>query len=1458
MYTQNPFSCFIIGEGTLLIQCAELLLERGHEILGVISSDASISSWAKRKDIPHIQQTDNLLAFLSQQPFDYLFSIVNNSVLPKEILELPRQLAINCHDSLLPRYAGVNATSWALMHGEKTHGVTWHVMTAMVGGGNILKQISVEINSDETAFTLNGKCYEAAICSFAELIDELSSGQAKVSKPNLDERTYFGRYKRPRAGGVLSFNCCAHDIDADLRALDFGPYPNPLGLPKLVIGNDSIVVSKLEVLGDGPKSPPGTVTAIESSFLKVSTASYDLALHQVLTIDGQVLPIPDLVARFGLYVGYRFKDIEPDRVKRIERFDTLIAKHEAFWVERLTRLQHITIPYAQRTVSHLKSKQYASVEIPISLELTTFLEKRHPAWNRGDFLEAAFVAYLARIGGTGCFDIGFRDVKLQQEMVGLENLFASHVPCRVNIGFEQSFEEVFEAFSKQVELTKFHLTYARDLVRRYPALGSLSQTDCEQMFPVAVERVEKLDNYQAEPGNELTLVIASDGKECFWFYNTSAFDGDSIARMQDQFTIFLQGIVTDPARCVAEIPLVSDRERHKILVDWNNTQADYPKDKCIHQLFEAIVEQTPDAVAVVFEDEQLTYKELNQRANQLAHYLANLGVGPEVLVGICVERSLEMVVGLLGILKAGGAYVPLDPAYPPERLAFMLEDASVGVLLTQARLVESLPKHQGPIVCLDTDWEIIERHSEENPGCSFTPENLAYVIYTSGSTGKPKGVLVAHSGVSNLATALIQISNVQPNSRVLQFCSLSFDGSVTELVMALLSGATLVMGTRDSLLPGANLIQLLRDFEVTTVALLPSVLAVLPANELPALRTVIAAGEACSRELVAKWSAGRRFFNGYGPTECTVCTTIVECTDSKEAPPIGRPLPNTQVYILDAQKQLVPIGVPGELYIGGVGVTRGYLNRPELTADRFILNPFSNDSGSRLYKTGDLVRYLPDGNIEFLGRIDHQVKIRGFRIELGEIEAVLRQNPAVQEAVVIGQEYDLHDKRLVAYVVPSQEQVFSTSELRHYLKQKLPDHMVPSAFVRLEAVPLTSNDKVDRRALPMPDGTRSVEETFAPPLTLFEEVLANIWSEVLRLDSVGIHDNFFELGGHSLLAVRVLAQIEKTFGKTLPLATIFQSPTIQQLANILRQKGWSAPYQTLVTIQPRGSKPPLFFIHALGEGLKLCRPLTSHLDPEQPIYGLAVEIMDEVSLNKVEDVVAHYIKEMRSIQPEGPYLLAGIYCGGRVAYEMAQQLHAQGQKVALLALLDTLKDGEAIKLIPVKERVLAHGSNLLRLGPAYLLSKRRLGEVKNRLMSIYCGFCERMGLPSPQACQSFADRKKKEEEHQVNMEWVFAPKGVYPDRVTLFRAIENIGFIDPDLGWRELAPGGLEIQDVPGDTFSMLEEPHVQVLAEKLRDCIDRVQGDDLAHIPPLCSDPFVCDNEDSQGYDIQTSSGLT
>nr|MDJ0901724.1 amino acid adenylation domain-containing protein [Xenococcus sp. MO_188.B8] len=502
-----------------------------------------------------------------------------------------------------------------------------------------------------------------------------------------------------------------------------------------------------------------------------------------------------------------------------------------------------------------------------------------------------------------------------------------------------------------------------------------------------------------------------------WEYNTDLFDGSTIERMAAHFQNLLSAIVDNPQLSVAELPLLSEAERHQLLTEWNDTATEYPIDKCIHQLFEEQVEKTPDAVAVVFENQQLTYQQLNQRANQLAHHLQSLGVEPEVLVGICVERSLEMVVGLLGILKAGGAYVPLDPNYPPERLSYMLADSGVEVLLTQGSLLESLPSHTARVVCLDSDWQEIEQHTQDNLDLGASSNNLAYVIYTSGSTGKPKGVLVEHQGLCNLAQAQRNLFDVEPTSRVLQFASFSFDASVSEIFMAVTSGATLILGTASELMPGDDLKQILHQSEVTHVTLPPSALAVLPTDEMPALGQIIVAGEACPTELVNQWSVGRRFFNAYGPTESTVCATVAQISDVREKITIGRPISNTQIYILDSQLQPVPIGVPGELYIGGDGLARGYLNRPELTGEKFIPNPFSHSQSERLYKTGDLARYGRDGNIEFLGRIDNQVKVRGFRIELGEIEAVLNIHPQIQQAVVVAREDIPGDKRLAAYVV---------------------------------------------------------------------------------------------------------------------------------------------------------------------------------------------------------------------------------------------------------------------------------------------------------------------------------------------------------------------------------------------------------------------------------------------------------
>ncbi len=664
-------------------------------------------------------------------------------------------------------------------------------------------------------------------------------------------------------------------------------------------------------------------------------------------------------------------------------------------------------------------------------------------------------------------------------------------------------------------------------------------------------------------------------------YNTDLFDASTISRMIGHFKTLLAGIVANPKARVSELPLLTEAERHQLLVEWNNTFAEYPQDKCIHQLFEAQAQQQPDAVALVFENQQLTYRELNRRANKLAHYLQSLGVGSEVLVGLCVERSFEMIVGLLGILKAGGAYVPIDPAYPPERIAYILSDSRLPVLLTQQKLVASLPEHQARIAYLDSDWEEIATKRELPPISDVTLENLAYVIYTSGSTGKPKGVLIAHRGLCNLAQAQIKLFDVQLDSRVLQLATFSFDASIWEIVMALCSGARLCLGTRESLQPGQPLLRLLQEQGITHLTLVPSALAALPSEELPELQNIIVAGEPCPTNLVAQWSGERRFFNAYGPTESTVCATVFQCQEGMGVPPIGRPIDNTLLYILDRYLQPVPIGVPGELHIASVGLARGYLNRPDLTAEKFILNPFSNEPGERLYKTGDLARYLPDGNIEFLGRIDHQVKIRGFRIELGEIEAVLAQHPDVFQAVVIVREDIPDNKCLVAYVVPKLEAPSPASpptvgELRSFLLAKLPDYMVPGAFVFLEAMPLTPNGKIDRRALPALDSSlQEREDNFVAPRTPTEELLAAIWAEVLGLQQVGIHDNFFELGGHSLLATQIISRIRDAFSVELPLRHLFEAPTIASLSLAIetaRQAGSQEQSSSSMTF---GTLPPL-------------------------------------------------------------------------------------------------------------------------------------------------------------------------------------------------------------------------------------------------------------------------------------------
>lgn len=648
---------------------------------------------------------------------------------------------------------------------------------------------------------------------------------------------------------------------------------------------------------------------------------------------------------------------------------------------------------------------------------------------------------------------------------------------------------------------------------------------------------------------DLTCLIFEDQESLSgtFLYNTDLFDADTMARMAGHFRVLLQGIVSNPDQRASRIALLTPEERKQLVVEWNATQAPYPENECVHELLQAQAEKTPTAIAVRFEDESLTYRELNLRSNQLAHHLRARGVGPDVLVGLCVERSLDMLIGLFAILKAGGAYVPLDPAYPPERLNFLLQDSEVSVLVTHRAVLPKASQLPQQLIYLDEFAKEIAEHSWENPNSGVTSRNLAYLIYTSGSTGVPKGVLIEHRGLRNIAEAQAQIFRLQPSDRLLQFASLSFDASIFEIIMAVRAGGMICLGKPESLLPGPALSNFLRRHAITIVTLPSSALAILPRDDYPALRIITAAGDACPAELVTRWAEGREFFNLYGPTEATIWSTFAPCADANQPPPIGRPIPNTKTYVLDSNLQPVPIGIPGQLHLSGVGLARGYHRRPELNDQRFVANPFDADGGSRMYKTGDLVRWMANGNLEFIGRIDRQVKIRGFRIELGEIETLLVSHPDVDNSVVVAREDSPGTKRLVAYVLPN-KQPLPPGLLRSYLKERLPDYMVPALFVTMKSLPLSPAGKVDLKALPTPESAQTESlEPFTSPQPGLEEAIAAIWRESLGLEKVSRYDNFFDLGGHSLVVAQMHDKIEQVVGRKIPVVDMFQFPTISSL-----------------------------------------------------------------------------------------------------------------------------------------------------------------------------------------------------------------------------------------------------------------------------------------------------------------------
>lgn len=1493
----QPVSAVITGSESLLIACATKFRELGHQILAVVSDEPRVVAWADQNQVPRLGPKEDLLAALPRE-FDYFLSIANLRMVPPELLARARRAAINFHDGPLPRYAGLNAPVWALLEGESEHGVTWHLMQGGPDEGEILVQRRFSIDPAETAFTLNAKCYEHGLETFSELAQGFGEGRFQAGAQDLRQRTYFGRHKKPEALGLIRFNVPASSIDRLVRALNFGGYHNPVALAKLSGGGRVLYPTQATVFEQEAPAAPGTLLSIDESGLRFATAQGSIRLERWIRECGSELSPGEVPGLLGLTVGSS-AETDPDSRSRLEKLALELSPRETYWEGRLKSLQAIDAPLARSASASPQGEQRLKLEMPGADHRQVI---------------TAFLLWLARLSGHWTLSVGVVDS--ERDLIGWDSVFARVVPLTLTLKGEQGFSAATAEVCQAIEKLRGSGSYARDLVARNPGLA-LPQ------YAVGVE----LGPWDRALLRGRKLCLAADQRDLALVYDRAFYDPDQIASIAEQLKRIVLGGGADPEMQVAKLSIVPEEER-EFLDRINQTDLRIQGSQLIHRLIEEQVQKTPQALAVVFEGRALSYTDLNLRANQLAHRLSELGAGPDQLIGLCLPRTDDLLVAALAILKAGAAYVPLDPAYPEQRIALMIEDSAVPLIVTRSDFAARLPK--GPrLLCLDTEADLSQRPGT-NPEVAVEPAHLAYVIYTSGSTGRPKGVMVEHRNVVNFFWGMDQRIDRGPDPCWLAVTSLSFDISVLELFWTLARGFKVVLagdsetrlshsgsawglnlefslfyfasdeegpsgsakyrllleGARfadehgfsaiwtperhfgafgglypnpsvasaalavitkrvalrsgscvlplhhpirvaeewalvdnlsngrvgisfasgwhpndfvlraenfpdnkqamfrdieivqrlwrgetlrfegpkgpvevktrprpvqpelpiwitaagnqetfeaagkigasllthllgqsleevrdkvaayrrarqdaghpgeghvtlmlhtfvgdddakvkeivrqpmkdylksslsliaqhawsfpafrrvakeeasladnfaslseqdmDALLEysferyyetaglfgsiercqetlrvvsdaGVNEVACLIDFGVNTDLVLdqlpkldglrrsvaqkepasddyslpaeiarhqvshlqctPSMARMLLGNSelrsaLKNLSCFMLGGEALPPSLVQEIRAatGARLLNMYGPTE----TTIWSSTDPVVGPEVtlGRPIANTQFYVLDRDGEPLPLGVPGELCIGGLGVTRGYLKRAELTAERFPIGNSVMTSGARLYKTGDQARVRRDGRVEFLGRLDHQVKVRGYRIELGEIEAAFGQLAGIAESVVVAREDVPGEPRLVAYYTAKAGASPDTAQMRRQLAEALPEYMVPSHLIRMDRFPLTANAKIDRKALPVPESAQRPPQEFIVPTDDVENAIASVWQKVLGIDRVGATDNFFEIGGHSLLAVRAHRELREGLGMKLSITDIFRFPTARGLREYL-------------------------------------------------------------------------------------------------------------------------------------------------------------------------------------------------------------------------------------------------------------------------------------------------------------------
>jgi amino acid adenylation domain-containing protein len=1183
-------------------------------------------------------------------------------------------------------------------------------------------------------------------------------------------------------------------------------YPVRVSLLKLAAGDHVLLVTMHHIISDA---------------WSVSIFAQELSsFYKAFTTEG-VAELPELPIQYSDFVKWQRTWLQGDALK----------EQLAYWVSHLAGAAKLNLP-TDHARPKLRTHCGGHLSFTLPADLTDKVKKLSHTEGATLFMTllAAFNVLLFRY--TGELDIVVGSPIAGRNRIETEPLigfFVNSLALRTDLSGNPTFRQLIRRV-KEVAVSAYahqDLPFEK-LVEELNPARDVSQTPVFQVMfglqnaPRAAADLHNL-NVRRIPTQvrtakfDLTLLLSDTASGISgWFeYNADLFESSTIERLKNHFENLLVSATAAPDASITALPLLGAQEQQQILLDWNNTATAYPREKCIQELFEEQVRRSPNDVALVFNDRKISYETLNKRANQLAQRLKKHGVGPEVIVGLAVDRSVEMIVGLLAILKAGGAYLPLDASYPRERLAFMIEQTRARIILTQKHLLERLPASQASVIALDVGSNDLKFEDEQNPVSGSAPENLAYVIYTSGSTGDPKGVSVTHRNVVRLVKET-NYARLTTDEVFLQFAPITFDAATFEIWGALLNGARLVV-TAPGIESLGNLGDTIQRNKVTTLWLTAGLFHQMVdggIEKLQGVRQLLAGGDVLSVphvETAARKLAGCQVINGYGPTENTTftCCERVTANSIGHSVPIGRPIANTKVFVLSSDMQLVPVGIAGELFIGGDGLARGYLDAADATAEKFLPNPFARKPGERLYRTGDQVRYRSDGSIEFLGRLDQQVKIRGYRIELGEIELALSQHSAIKDCVVTTQTSKLRERRLAAFVVSAVGQTARSEELKRFLHEKLPEYMVPSFIGVIEQLPLTENGKIDRDALPNIDELSSKENVFVAPQTEVERKLAAAWSKVLGLDRVGVHDNFFDLGGYSLLAVKLVNEIERELGQKVPLMTLFETATIAGLADVLSNDSRPQAWPTLIQIQAGNSQKPLFCVSAPNVNALGYVSLARALGPEQTTFGLQAQYPEDAESEHsqfvVENVAAEYLQALQAEQPHGPYQLIGMCRGAHIAYEIASRLHEQGETVSLLGILDTFVMENTYNYLWYVEHYVKRLRFWLRL-PA----KRKVRIINSHWRKVVSNrhspesVLHRVYFPGPD----------------------FEPK-TYAGRILVLRVMKQPRnrISSKDLGWRRLARGGVDVRMISGTHQTLLREPHVRILASELREFIDYPQS---------------------------------